>query len=432
MGDAPVQRASAAEVPSPRGGIVFPQIARLELDELLTQLIDRAQDVLASQGRLRALLSANAAIGSDLSLPLVLRQIVESACALVGADYGALGVVGPDGRLEQFIHVGLDDEQVRRIGDLPTGGGVLGLLIEDPRPVRLTDIAEHPRSAGFPAEHPPMGSFLGVPVRVRERVFGNIYLANKSDGQFTSEDEELLTVLAGTAAVAIEHAQLYVTSQRRQQALTAAADITQELVRSTDHPTALIAERARRVADADLCLVITPMGDRLRVVAAAGDRAGEFRGLVLHGEVDESEPLVEALQPYGLPGGPQTTVAFQAGDGTEGLLLFAREKDGHAFGQTDLDVAQLFADQVGAALGLAVVRRNAELVELLQDRDRIAQELNDQVVSRLFATGLSLNSAVGRIDDEEVRLQLTMEVAALDDIIKHIRTSVFSSDGKTG
>src|ERR1700684_2082567 len=160
--------AGAAEA---AGGLGFPDVPRLELDELLVQLVDRAGDVLPPQGRLRGLLRANALVAGDLSLPVVLRQIVGAARDLLGARYAALGVLGRDGGLEQFVHVGMDEELVARVGDLPRGRGILGLLISEPVPIRLADLAAHPASAGVPAGHPPMTRFLRVPVRITGEVF---------------------------------------------------------------------------------------------------------------------------------------------------------------------------------------------------------------------------------------------------------------------
>ncbi len=158
--------AQAADAPD---GLGFPDIPRLELDQLLVQLRDRADDVLAAQGRLRGLLRANALVAGDLSLPVVLRQIVGAARDLVGARYAALGVLGCDGELEQFVHAGMDEKLVTAIGDLPKGRGILGLLVSEPAPLRLDDLSGHPASAGFPPGHPPMSGFLGVPVRIGRR-----------------------------------------------------------------------------------------------------------------------------------------------------------------------------------------------------------------------------------------------------------------------
>ena len=160
----------------------FPDQPRLELDQLLAQLVDRAQEVMATQGRLRGLLAADQLIVADLALPAVLRHIAEAARELIGARYAALGVIGPDGGLSEFIHVGMPQEAVQTIGHLPEGKGVLGALIEDPQPIRLANIADDPRSSGFPPAHPPMTSFLGVPIRVRNEIFGNLYLTESARG----------------------------------------------------------------------------------------------------------------------------------------------------------------------------------------------------------------------------------------------------------
>ncbi|HAM25798.1 MAG TPA: hypothetical protein DCP11_03615, partial [Microbacteriaceae bacterium] len=196
--------------------LTFPDEPRAELDRALSELVARAQEVLTTQGRLRALLRANQAVVEQLDLPVVLRRIVESAVGLVGAQYGALGVIAPQGGLEQFINVGMTPDEVTAIGHLPEGHGLLGALIDNPRPIRLQHLSEDPRAAGFPAEHPAMDSFLGVPVRVRDEVYGNLYLTNQSSGGFSKEDEELVTALAATAGFAIDNARLFAETRRRQ------------------------------------------------------------------------------------------------------------------------------------------------------------------------------------------------------------------------
>src|SRR5918912_2736452 len=201
-------------------------LSRLRLDELLQEMLDRVGEVMTSRERLRSLLDAVVGIGSDLDLRSTLRRIVEAACALVGARYGALGVIGPDRLLSDFITTGIDPETHAKIGDLPHGRGVLGLLITDPHPLRMPDITKHPRSYGFPPHHPPMHSFLGVPVRTREQIFGNLYLAEKQDAdEFSEDDEEIVVALAAAAGVAIDNARLYSLAQRRERWLTATAEI---------------------------------------------------------------------------------------------------------------------------------------------------------------------------------------------------------------
>jgi GAF domain-containing protein len=208
----------------------FPDLPRSELEKSIGDLVEKAQDVLQTQGRLRNLLAATRAIAEDLELEDVLRRIAQAAVDLVGARYGALGVIGPDGRLEQFIHVGIDAGLAATIGHLPQGLGVLGALIDDPEPVRREHLAEDPRSVGFPAAHPPMDSFLGVPIRVRDEVYGNLYLTDRKDGPFSAEDEELLMSLAAAAGVAIDNARLFGDAQRRQRWALAQAEVASALL----------------------------------------------------------------------------------------------------------------------------------------------------------------------------------------------------------
>ncbi len=225
----------------------FPDLPRLELDQLLVQLADRADDVRATQGRLRGLLRANALVAGELSLPLVLRKIVVAARDLLGARYAALGVLGPDGGLEQFVHAWNYQELVARIGDLPTGRGILGSLISEPLPIRLADLTAHPASAGFPPGHPPMSSFLGIPVRAGEMVFGHLYLTERGDGgESTAEDEELTIALAATAGAAIANARRFTESEQCRRWLDASGELTALLLSSrVEEPHALIAQPLR-------------------------------------------------------------------------------------------------------------------------------------------------------------------------------------------
>src|SRR5215218_3866951 len=200
----------------------LPPLARVDLDDLLHEVLERVGEVVASRERLRALLDAVVAIGADLDLRSTLQRIVQAACRLAGARYGALGVIGDDRMLMEFITHGLDPATHAAIGDLPRGHGVLGLLIDEPRPIRLEDITRHPRAYGFPPNHPPMHSFLGVPVRIRDQVFGNLYLAEKAGGgQFGQDDEEMVVALAIAAGAAVDNARLFAQAQRRQRWLAA-------------------------------------------------------------------------------------------------------------------------------------------------------------------------------------------------------------------
>ena len=255
-----VQRAGGAGAAEVAGGLAFPDMPRLELDELLVQLVDRAGDVLAAQGRLRGLLRANALVAGELNLPVVLRQIVGAARDLLGARYAALGVLGRDGELEQFVHAGMDDALVAAIGELPRGRGILGLLISEPAPIRLASLSDHPAAAGFPPGHPPMGSFLGVPVRIGEEVFGNLYLTERiAGGEFTADDEQLAVALAAAAGAAIANARRYAESEQRRRWLDASAQLTPLLLADNQkEPHALIAGHAAAAADADFAVLAVP------------------------------------------------------------------------------------------------------------------------------------------------------------------------------
>ena len=258
-----------------------PDGPKLALDELLKQLIERTQDVVSTQDRLSGLLRANQAVVGNLSLPVLLQRTVQAACELAHARYGALGVDAPDGGLEQFVHVGIDEQTAARIGHLPEGKGLLGALIDDPRPIRLRTMSSDPRSVGFPPGHPPMTSFLGVPIRVRDEVFGNLYLTERENGEFTAEDEVLVSALAATASVAIENARMYDEARRRQQWLQASTEVSQQLLSSDgEDPLRLIARQAQQIANADVVTVVLPTADgRLIVEVASGEGADELTAL---------------------------------------------------------------------------------------------------------------------------------------------------------
>jgi len=441
--------AEAHERPDDSGRLVFPDAPRLELDELLTQIIVRAEEVLATQGRLRGLLAANRTITADLTLPTVLRRIVEAGCQLVRARYGALGVLAPDGGLAEFVHVGLDERTVARIGHLPEGKGLLGALIDDPSTIRLRSIDDDPRSVGFPPHHPPMTSFLGVPVLVRGKVFGNLYLTERIDGgEFTADDEELVAALAATAGVAIENARLYEQSQRRQDWLQASAKITRQLLSAEgEEPLQLIAREARQIADADVVTVVLPTEsrERMMVEVAAGRAADELTGMsypiehtltglalssghpVLVGDADDSD--YDSHLSEVLPVGPVMVLPLVGTVDTRGALVIARLRGRNRFDDADLDMATTFANHAAVALELADGRENQQRMILLEDRDRIARDLHDHVIQRLFAAGLAVESVAARPGSDETSLRLRRVVTELDETIRQIRTSIFQLRG---
>ena len=425
--------------------VTFPQIARLELDELLEQLVERAQDVLNTQGRLRGLLAANRAIASDLGLDALLLRITRSACELVGARYGALGVVGSGGELDEFITVGLDDATRDAIGPLPRGKGILGRLISDPESLRLDDLKAHPQSVGFPPNHPPMHSFLGVPIRVRDQVFGNLYLTEKEQGaSFTAEDEELLTALASAAGVAIDNARLYEVERRRQRWLTASAEITRELLGGNHHPLPLIVARARDVAEADLALLLIPVHDApdtLLIAAASGSGADLASGRLVPRDLSLAGLAMGRQQALlvrdigdeagahrlpGTPTGPALLVRIaDAGQGRPGVLSLTRVHGAPGFDPAYTDMIASFADQAGVALKLAHAQSEQRRLLLLEDRDRIARDLHDHVIQRLFAAGLGLSGLAARTQEPNTRTRLGEYTDQLDDTIAAIRQAIF-------
>ncbi|QDP96498.1 GAF domain-containing protein [Microlunatus elymi] len=436
------------------GAVRFPDIAKLELDELIDELVERAQGVRHAQGRLRALLRATESVAGDLSLQLMLRRIAEAAAALVGAEYAALGVIGSDGGLDQFIHVGVSDEDADRIGPLPQGKGLLGALITDPRPIRLNHITDDERSSGFPANHPAMDSFLGVPIHVRDEVFGNLYLTNSRKGAFTEEDEQLVIALASAAGTAISNARLYQEAQLRQRWSEASAEVHAQLLSSTgEDPLHSIARRAIEIADADLVTVGLLSEDRLTFVieAAFGERAQELlarrfelaptlTGLVVRtgqpfmaADAADLEYPPVSQQSGVLETGPIIALPLRGTAEPRGVLTLARRRGRRAFTDIETSMAAGFAQQASVALELAQARAAEQKMIILEDRERIARDLHDHVIQQLFAIGLSLDGVASQMQSTDPLAGKVRErVEDLDRAIRRIRTSIFALRGSIG
>jgi signal transduction histidine kinase len=411
-------------------GSVMPS---MRLDELLAELQVRLNAVLATRDRVHALLDAVVSVGSDLELETVLRRIVETATNLVDASYGALGVIGHGSTLIEFIPVGLSEEEIAKIEHWPHGLGLLGLLIKDARPLRLARISDHPESYGFPPGHPPMGTFLGVPIRMRDEVFGNLYLTEKrGGGEFDEEDEAVVIALATAAGVAVENARLYEQTRRREKWLRASSEITTSLLSGTDPRDVLVTltSKAKEMTDADLVELMMPAdgGTRLVVEIAEGDRAGELLGsscavaTTMAGEVyTRGESLTEGdmrlLVPLGAPPSVHGVVAMSK---RSGRLPFS-EAEGH--------MLEAFAGQAAIAMELAEVRRAAERLGLLEDRDRIARDLHDVVIQRLFAVAMTLMGAIRLMEGPEAMSRVQHAVDELDETIRQIRASIFALQG---
>jgi signal transduction histidine kinase len=422
----------------------------LRLDALLRELVARAEDVLDVEDRLRRLLDAVVSVASDLSLPDTLRRIVELAVELADARYGALGVLGSDGKLTQFVTAGIDDELRRRIGDLPTGHGILGVLIRDPRPLRLADLSTNGASVGFPPNHPPMTTFLGVPVRSRDAVFGNLYLTEKrGGGEFTDRDEDVVVALAAAAGVAVENSRLFEEVRRREAWLTAATDVTSSLLAGADAAATaqIVVTKAAELSGADAAVLLLPADDGFIVRAVHGSpdaaeleypgRGYAWRDDLAEGPAPSVERVGELLrQPAALEptlgsgslladGRPTLLVPLVAGDAVVGVLAVVRGA-GDAFSDDDQRVVTSFAGNAALAVEFARGVADRQRLAVLEDRTRIAEDLHDLVIQRLFAVGLGLQGLSARVDSAQARERLSAFIDDLDGTIRAIRQTIFS------
>jgi signal transduction histidine kinase len=419
-------------------GLDFVDVERLELDSLLQQLRDRADDVLGTQGRLRGLLRANAAVAADLSLPVVLRRVAEAARDLLQARHAAIGVIGRDGQLEHFVPVGTPVEIV------PRGRGILGLPMTGPTPTRLTDHVSQSASAGFPP-----GRFLGVPVRVGEAVFGNLYVTERTDGgQFTAEDEQLATALAVAAGGAIANARLFTESEQRRRWLVASGELTNQLLSAdTEQPLTVITEQAATAAAADFATLALSLGDDQVIVAAvSGVLAADLAGRTAPVETslcghairtgkpaliadcrDESPAIAVSVEM-----GPLLVVPLTAGEHTRGALTLGRLADRAGFTETDLNMAASFATQAAVALELHDARDAHERLARADDRDRIAGDLHDHVVQELFALGMGLQGLASVTDRPAHVSRIVGYIDSLDKVISTIRGTIFQMQQPTG
>ena len=427
-------------------------------NELLDELRSRAQASGRAQERLTALLDAVMAVTADLELSEVLARIVRSGCELVDAKYGALGVLGPDREhLVEFVTRGLTTQEHESIGDLPSGHGVLGLLIHEPRPLRLRDLGRHPGSYGFPPNHPPMHSFLGAPVRIRDQVFGNLYMTEKQGApEFTTDDEAILVALAAAAGIAIENARQYEWSRRQRQWLQTTGDVTQLLFEGRREESAMdiLAKRTRELSQAQLAMVALYDEERDLLVRAlrcgessdAVEQARDALGTVLHKGhwreiVTAREPVLLLTRPgdptvdnlsaevreLGLSDlhGPTALLPIVVGDDEIGVLAVAWAVDAETFVENVVPLLAALAQQIGLALVAGRSQRDRSRLAMLEDRERIARDMHDLVIQRLFATGLSLQAAGRNTHVPTIATRLNEAVDELDAAIKDIRRTIF-------
>ncbi len=429
-------------------------LSQTRLHDLLAEVQGGIEEIVAStRTRMDGLLEAVLAVSAGLELDATLRQIVLAATQLVGARYGALGVLDESGMMSQFVHVGIDEETRERIGPLPTGHGVLGVVIEDEVPLRLSDLSQHPASIGFPPNHPPMRSFLGVPVRSRSAVFGRLYLTEKITGMdFTEDDEVVLHALAAAAGIAVENARLFEGVRSRQLWLEATGEVIVELLDGTDASTALslIANRSLELTGADYTLIALPddqgaeLADitELKVAVCAGMGAETITGrkIPLIGStagsvfMDHIPRNVQVLDDHlvgevGIDFGPALVLPLSAGDSISGVLLAIRRPGSAAFDRHQLQVVSSFANQAALALQRAASQAARREIEVLADRDRIARDLHDSVIQRLFAIGLGLQSTHRRTKSTAVADRLVEHIDHLHEVIQDIRATIFDLQG---
>ena len=420
-------------------------LSHLRLRELLTEVQDRVGQIMEGRDRLDGLVDAMLVVTSGLDLDATLRTIVHTAIELVDARFGALGVRGEGHELVEFVYEGIDQGTRELIGHLPEGRGVLGLLIDEPKPIRLDDIRHHSASVGFPPNHPPMRTFLGVPVRIRDEVFGNLYLTEKIDGRpFSEDDEVLVEALAAAAGIAIDNARLYEQSRARQSWIEATRDIATEMLSGADPATAfrLIADEALKLTGAEATVVAVPSdvaaptSDVVELVVVAS--AGAVADLVGEGTIPIHATLIGQAFRDGTPRrfdnvdlgvgagiGPALVLPLRASDAVAGVVVALRHEGAYPFSVEQLEMMAAFADQAALAWQLAESQRRMRELDVLTDRDRIARDLHDHVIQRLFAVGLALQGTIPRARSAEVQQRLSGCVDDLQEVIQEIRTAIF-------
>lgn len=404
-------------------------------------------------GRVDALLQSMLDIAAGLDPEETLRRVVRAGMRLTGARYGALGVHGAGQVMSRFLYEGIDDATVAQIGRLPECRGVVGYLYDHPQTLRLDDLHAHPASVGFPAHHPPMRTFLGVPIEVQGEVFGTLYLTEKAAGAlFTEEDERTVQSLAGAASVAISNARMFEETRAQRQWLAAINAITTELLAGNNAAGTLqlVADRARELTGADQTFLAVPLDpeaspgevDDLVIAVASGPDSTAMSGRTIpvdgssSGEAFRSgsprrrnhlarDPLGDNESRYG----SALVLPLRAPRAITGVLVTLRLHGAPAFDESELTVMASFADQAALVLELAEAQHERQELTVLTDRDRIARDLHDRVIQRLFAVGLSLQGTMGRAHSPEVRGRIDEAVDDLQAVIEDIRFAIFDLHG---
>ena len=398
-----------------------------------------------SGSRAERLLDTGLALAAELSLPALLQRIVDLAVELTGAQYGAVGVLAPDGvELSDFITSGLGEQQRTAIGDLPRGRGILGVLIREPTVLQLQDIGQDPRSAGFPPNHPPMRSFLGAPIRAHGRVFGNIYLTDKQGApEFSDDDEAATLILATQAGVAIANAQLYDELRLRERWLDSVREVATTLLAGNSARAALqlVAQHARELGNADMATISVAEGEGLRIIIADGAGAdglldvkvplsGSLSAEVIRTErttvvADASRSPLSQPMVSTAGVGPMILVPLALRTSTAGVLAVGRTAGRPRFAAADIPLLESFAEQ--AALALEYARALSELSRLgmIEDRERIARDLHDGVIQSLFAVGIGLQGTAAVVGDVQLADRIQQFVTEIDRVIGDVRSYIF-------
>lgn len=407
-------------------------------------------ELLAARDQMEQLLRVIVEIGSDLDLEATLHRIILAARELTSAPYGALAVRDPEGTLLSFVHGGMDPDTVGRIGHLPVGKGVLGVSLVETPALRLDDLTMHPAAVGFPEHHPPMRAFLGVPITIRGTVFGSLYLTHVDPERVFSESDEFAArALAFAAAVAIDNARVFERERTSVKWMEASREITTALLANTEgvlRPLQLIADRACALTEAEQAIVLVPVDadlppdetDTLVVSAAVGVHAAEVVGQRVPvegsttGEVFRSgQPQITESLSYPIRGftdvGQRSAIVMplRAHDESSGVIALARGAYQQPFAASDLDLVEQFATQAAIALMLASGQDNERQLTILGERERIAHDLHDHVIQRLFATGMDLQGTLARARSPEVAARLNRTLDDLQTIIEEIRTTIF-------
>ena len=421
---------------------------RLGNPDLVGEIHQQLDELQGARDQTEKLLHVIMGISSDLDLDATLDRITDAAITLTGARYGALGVRDGGGALTSFLHQGIDPALVERIGPLPVGKGVLGVALADIPALRLDNLSDHPAAAGFPPHHPPMHAFLGVPIIIRGEVYGSLYVTHDRPGPTFSENDEVsVRVLASAAAVAIDNARLFERVRAAATWMQASREISTALLSGgpgSENPLRLIAERARELTDAEQAIVLVPEGGEsddaqtLIVSAAVGLHAAKVigqrvpidsstSGSVFRSEVPViTESFLHPIQSFTDVGQrPAIVMPLTLDDTVIGVIAIARHQDDAPFDPSYLDLVRDFARHAAIAVTLASSRARERELLVLADRERIAHDLHDHVIQRLFAAGLDVQGTIARSKSPEVNDRLARTVDELQSTIETIRSTIF-------